>query len=59
MPRSCAFELPVKLEEANVSTAVVPPRAIIQAVIMANINEKALVARFSGDVRPTTRTETV
>ena len=49
----------MKVEEASVSSAVVPPRAIIHAVIMANIREKAVVAKFSGEERPTMRTETV
>ncbi len=51
--------LPVKLAEARVSTAVVPPRAISQPVDMANIYEKAAVASASGLKRPTTSTEKV
>lgn len=37
MPRSCLFDEPVKLLEASVSSAVVPPRAMSQAVDMANM----------------------
>lgn len=59
MPRSCLLDDPVKLLEANVSSAVVPPSAISQAVAMANMYEKAAVARASGDSRPTIKTETV
>lgn len=53
------FDDPVKLLDASVSNAVVPPSAISHAVHMANIYEKAAVASASGDNRPTTRTETV
>lgn len=49
----------MKVEEQSVSNAVVPPRAISQAVDIANIYENAAVARFSGDIRPTIRTEMV
>lgn len=59
MPRSCLFDEPVKLLEARVSSAVVPPSAMSHAVDMANMYEKAAVARASGESRPTMRTETV
>jgi predicted PP-loop superfamily ATPase len=51
--------LPVKDEDARVSRAVVPPKAISHAVHMANMYEKAAVARFSGDDCPTIRTDIV
>ena len=59
MPRSCLFLLPVKVADAIVSIAVVPPKAINQPVAMANMYAKAAVAKASGDNRPTTKTETV
>lgn len=59
MPRSCLFDEPVKLLDARVSNAVVPPSAMSQAVDMANMYENAAVASASGDRRPTIRTETV
>lgn len=59
MPSSNGFLDPVKDGEQSVSSAVVPPRAISQAVDMANMYEKAAVARCSGDSRPTIRTEAV
>lgn len=46
-------------EEHSVSSAVVPPRAISHAVDIANMYENAAVARCSGDIRPTTRTDMV
>jgi len=59
MPRSCLFLLPVKLADAIVSIAVVPPSATNQPVAIANMYEKAAVASASGDRRPTIRTEIV
>lgn len=59
IPRSCGFLLPVKLADASVSIAVVPPRATSQPVAMANMYEKAAVANASGERRPTMRTDTV
>lgn len=59
MPRSCLLDEPVKLLDASVSSAVVPPSAMSHAVDMANMYEKAAVASASGDRRPTTRTEMV
>ena len=50
---------PVKLLEASVSSAVVPPRAMSHAVDIANMYEKAAVASASGDSRPTIKTEIV
>lgn len=37
MPKSYGFLLPVKLDEARVSKAVDPPKAISHAVDIANI----------------------
>lgn len=59
IPRSWRFLLPVKLADARVSIAVVPPRAMSHAVAIANMYEKAAVASASGDSLPTMRTETV
>lgn len=50
---------PVKLLDASVSSAVVPPRAISHALAMANMYEKAAVASASGLRRPTISTDTV
>ena len=46
-------------DEHSVSIAVVPPKAMSQAVHMANIYENAEVARSSGDARPTMTMEMV
>ncbi len=49
----------MNVEEQRVSRAVVPPKAISQAELMANMYEKAAVARSSGDPRPTMTTDIV
>ena len=49
----------VKLLDASVSRAVVPPRAMSQAVDMANMYEKAAVASASGERRPAISTDAV
>lgn len=59
IPSSWGFFEPVKYEEQSVSRAVVPPSAMSQAVDVANMYENAAVARCSGDIRPTIRTEAV
>lgn len=59
IPRSCLFFELVKVLDPSVSIAVVPPRAMSQAVAMANMYENAAVASASGDIRPTMRIETV
>ena len=41
------------------SNAVVPPNAISQPVLIANMYAKAAVAKSSGDPRPTITTEMV
>ena len=59
IPWSYMLDPPVKAEEARVSRAVVPPSAISQAVHIANLYEKAAVARLSGEEWSTTRTHVV
>ena len=59
MPRSCLSLLPVKEEDASVSSAVEPPSAISHPVHIANMYEKAAVARCSGEALPTIKTDTV
>lgn len=59
MPRSCLLVEPVKALLPRVSSAVVPPRAMSQAVAMANMYENAAVASASGLSRPTMSTEPV
>lgn len=58
-PRLWRSWLPVKADEHRVSNAVVPPNAISHPVLVANMYEKAAVAKSSGDLRPTITTEIV
>jgi len=58
-PRSCLSVLPVNEDEARVSSAVEPPSAISHPLHIANMYEKAAVARCSGDALPTITTENV
>lgn len=56
-PTSYLSALPVKLADASVSIAVVPPSAISIPVAVANMYANAAVASAVSESRPTIRTE--